>query len=161
MAWKTRQYQGKGEREMSAFVPYRRRAQYYETDQMGIIHHANYIRWFEEARIDFLGQAGLGYREMEVQGILSPVLSVECEYKSMVHFGDDVVIRLRLEEYSGVRMTVAYRVEDADTGELRCQGKTRHCFLDREGRPVSLKRSAQVFDQLFREAQRRTREEGA
>ncbi len=147
---------------MDGFVPYRRKAQYYETDQMGIIHHSNYIRWFEEARIDFMAQAGLGYREMEAQGILSPVLSVECEYKTMVHFGDEVQIRLRLEEYSGVRMTVDYRVEDAATGELRCQGKTRHCFLDREGRPLSLKRNAPAFDQLFREAQQRTAEgEGA
>ena len=147
---------------MDGFVPYRRKAQYYETDQMGIIHHSNYIRWFEEARIDFMAQAGLGYREMEAQGILSPVLSVECEYKTMVHFGDEVQIRLRLEEYSGVRMTVDYRVEDATTGELRCQGKTRHCFLDREGRPLSLKRNAPAFDQLFREAQQRTAEgEGA
>ena len=114
---------------MDGFVPYRRKAQYYETDQMGIIHHSNYIRWFEEARIDFMAQAGLGYR---------------------------------LEEYSGVRMTVDYRVEDAATGELRCQGKTRHCFLDREGRPLSLKRNAPAFDQLFREAQQRTAEgEGA
>lgn len=144
-----------------SFVPHRHLVQYYETDQMGVVHHSNYIRWFEEARIYFMGQAGLGYREMESQGILSPVLSVECEYKSMVHFGDDVVIRLQLEEYSGVRMTVAYQVEDAKSGELRCQGKTRHCFLDREGRPVSLKRSAPAFDRLFREAQRQTQEENA
>ncbi len=143
---------------MDGFVPYRRKAQYYETDQMGIIHHSNYIRWFEEARIDFMAQAGLGYREMEARGILSPVLSVECEYKSKVHFGDEVQIRLRLEEYSGVRMTVDYRVEDTSTGELRCQGKTRHCFLDREGHPLSLKRKAPDFDQLFREAQQRTAE---
>ena len=58
---------------------YEHRTQYYETDQMGIIHHSNYIRWFEEARTDLMRQMGIGYDEMEGQGIISPVLSVTCE----------------------------------------------------------------------------------
>ena len=61
------------------------RAQYYETDQMGIIHHSNYIRWFEEARVTLMEQLGLGYDVTEEKGILSPVLSIECDYKSMTH----------------------------------------------------------------------------
>ena len=52
---------------------YEHRTQYYETDQMGIIHHSNYIRWFEEARTDLMRQMGIGYDEMEGQGIISPV----------------------------------------------------------------------------------------
>ena len=55
---------------------YEHKAQYYETDQMGIIHHANYLHWFEEARIDMMEQMGMGYDIMEKQGIISPVLSV-------------------------------------------------------------------------------------
>lgn len=65
------------------------KAQYYETDQMGIIHHANYLHWFEEARIDMMEQMGMGYDLMEKQGIISPVLSVHCDYKSMARFGRD------------------------------------------------------------------------
>ena len=53
---------------------YEHQTQYYETDQMGVIHHSNYIRWFEEARIDLMRQMGIGYEEMEAQGIISPVL---------------------------------------------------------------------------------------
>ena len=71
---------------------YRRKVFYYETDQMGIVHHSNYIRWFEEARIDYMEQLGLGYDKMEEQGIISPVLSVEASYLRMLHFGDSVEI---------------------------------------------------------------------
>lgn len=65
---------------------YRRKVHYYETDQMGIVHHSNYIRWFEEARIDLMDRMGLGYAQMEAEGILSPVLSVQADYLRMVYF---------------------------------------------------------------------------
>ena len=58
--------------------PYQRRVNYYETDQMSIVHHSNYIRWFEEARLDLLDQAGLNYRKMEATGIIVPVVDVSC-----------------------------------------------------------------------------------
>ena len=51
---------------------YRRKAQYHETDQMGIIHHSNYVKWMEEARIDFMKEMGFGYGEVEKRGIVSP-----------------------------------------------------------------------------------------
>ena len=66
--------------------PYEHHAQYYETDQMGIIHHSNYVRWMEEARMDLMDQIGLNYKQMEEMEIISPVLSVSVEYHSMVHF---------------------------------------------------------------------------
>ena len=72
---------------------YEHQAQYYETDQMGIIHHSNYIRWFESARIQYMQEIGVDYRDMEKEGIISPVLEVNCVYRSMVHFGDRVEIR--------------------------------------------------------------------
>ena len=68
------------------FNPYRHKVQYYETDTMKIVHHSNYVRWMEEARVDMLEQMGIGYDVMERSGILSPVLSVSCEYKSMTRF---------------------------------------------------------------------------
>ena len=76
---------------------YEHKAQYYETDQMGIIHHANYLHWFEEARIDMMEQMGMGYDIMEKQGIISPVLSVHCDYKSMARFGETVQVLLPLK----------------------------------------------------------------
>ena len=58
--------------------PYIRKVQYYETDQMGFVHHSNYIRWFEEARCDFMEQMGMGYGEMEMAGFICAVLYVLC-----------------------------------------------------------------------------------
>ena len=63
--------------------PYEYKAQYYETDQMGIIHHSNYIRWLESARIDYLEQLGISYRGLEERGIVSPVVTVEGRYRSI------------------------------------------------------------------------------
>lgn len=130
--------------------PYVRQPHYYETDRMGIIHHSNYIRWFEEARIDFMTKAGAPYAELEAAGVSIPVLGVECSYHSMVRFGDTVEIDLRIEEYTGTRMTITYRVTDRATGELRTTGSSRHCFLGANGRPVSLKRANPVYDAVFR-----------
>ena len=129
--------------------PYRLKAQYYETDQMGIIHHSNYIRWFESARIDFMNQLGVSYKAMEEAGIISPVLSVSCEYKSMVHFDDVVEIEAAIKSYNGIKLCLAYTIKDEASGKLRTTGESSHCFLDREGRPLSLKKSAPVFQEMF------------
>ena len=129
--------------------PYEHHAKYYETDQMGIIHHSNYIKWMEEARMDLMDQIGLSYKQMEEMEIISPVLSVSCEYHSMVHFDDTVVIETKITRYNGIKMDVEYRMTDKDTGELRTTGERSHCFLNRSGRPISLKRSYPEIDTKF------------
>lgn len=75
---------------------YDRSINYYETDQMGIVHHSNYIRYFEEARLDMMEQVGLSYAAMEEHGLIIPVLSVACEYIKPVLFGEKVQIHTRL-----------------------------------------------------------------
>lgn len=129
--------------------PYEHHAKYYETDQMGIIHHSNYIKWMEEARIDLMDQMGLNYKQMEEMEIISPVLSISIDYISMVHFDDTVVIRCRLVDYNGVRMKVEYEMTDKETGDLRARAKSSHCFLNRSGKPISLKRSYPELDTKF------------
>ncbi|MDR0325918.1 MAG: acyl-CoA thioesterase [Oscillospiraceae bacterium] len=130
--------------------PYLRKAQFYETDQMGIIHHSNYIRWFEEARVDFMEQTGYGYRQTVDSGYDLVLLSVSCEYKSMVRFSDTVRIQARITELSPLRMTVDYTVTDADTGKLRATGHTKHCCFDsRAQRPASLKKAQPELYALF------------
>ena len=129
--------------------PYERVAQYYETDQMGIIHHSNFIRWMEEARNNLMDQMGFSYKAMEEMEIISPVLSVNCEYKSMVHFHDTVVIEARIADYNGVKMRVVYRMTDKENGELRAVAESVHCFLNHGGKPISLKRSYPEIDTKF------------
>ena len=68
--------------------PYRHTVQYYETDRMGITHHSNYIRWMEEARIDFLERIGWGYDKLEREGIVSPVTALDCKYKASTTFAE-------------------------------------------------------------------------
>lgn len=122
--------------------PFIRKANFYETDQMGIIHHSNYIRWFEEARVDFMEQLGYGYEKSVGAGIDIALTGLSCEYKSMVRFGDTVAVKAVISELSHARMSVSYEVTDAKTGELRTTGKTSHCFLDSaRKRPVSLKKT--------------------
>lgn len=135
---------------MSASItPYIRRAQYYETDRMGIIHHSNYIRWMEEARIDYLRQLGLNYAWMEERGVVSPIVEVTCGYRRPVKFDDNVSVAVSVEKYTGVRLVLRYRMTNASTGELCAEGSTVSCFLNAEGRPVSLKREFPDIHTVF------------
>lgn len=131
------------------FKSYQHQTQYYETDQMKIIHHSNYIRWFEGARIDFMNQMGLSYAEMEKRGIIIPVLSISADYKSMVKFGDSVSIDVTVDTYNSVKMGLSYTVIDSTTKELRTTGTSLHCFLNEEGRPLSLRRVSPEIHEKF------------
>ncbi|MDD2971828.1 MAG: acyl-CoA thioesterase [Lachnospiraceae bacterium] len=130
--------------------PYRHKVQYYETDQMAIVHHSNYIRWFEEARVDYMDQMGYGYKRMEEEGIVSPVISVQAEYKSMTRFGETVGIEVKVLQFNGVKLTLGYHIYDSETNELRCQGNSEHCFIDKEGKFVSVKRAKPEFYQCMK-----------
>lgn len=138
-----------GEDKTMEITVYQHKAQYYETDQMGIVHHSNYIRWMEEARSDLLEQAGAGYGEMEAMGIISPVISVSCSYKSMTRFGDTVVIDTRVTSYNGICMTAEYEIRDKETGKIRCTGTSEHCFLDRNQTILTLKKFCPQLHQLL------------
>ncbi|MGI6269780.1 MAG: acyl-CoA thioesterase [Candidatus Howiella sp.] len=129
--------------------PYIRTVQYYETDKMGIVHHSNYIRWFEESRIDLMDQMDAPYKELEESGILIPVLSVGCQYKAMVHFGERVAVFPRLVEYTGVRMRLTYTVAREGDGALCTTGESSHCFITADGRPVSLKKANPRYHERF------------
>ena len=118
--------------------------QYYETDRMGITHHSNYIRWMEEARVDFLSQIGWDYAKLEAAGIVSPVLSVNCEYKRSTTFSDKISVGVSVKEFKGVRLFLYYEMKN-EAGETVCLGTTSHTFLNTEGKPVILKREHPEF----------------
>lgn len=128
---------------------YEHQVQYYETDQMGCVHHSNYIRWFEEVRSDYLRVLGMGYDKMEEAGIVSPVLTIEAAYKSMTRYGETVEIQVGIKEYNGIRIRLEYLIKDRDSKVARCIGESSHCFLDREGKPISLKRSKPEWHEIF------------
>ena len=152
--------------------PYLHTVQYYETDRMGITHHSNYIRWMEEARIDFMKQTGWDYAKLEELGIISPVLGLSCDYKASTTFSDVVAIDIKVNSFTGVRMELAYTMKKAsgnadvhpgaeqnaaDQPEeiLVCEAVSRHCFLDANGRPVRLKRDyPELYEVLMGQVQR-------
>lgn len=125
---------------------YLRKVHYHETDKMGITYHANYIKWMEEARIDFLDCIGYGYAKLERDGIISPVVGVECQYKHPTTFDDTVSIQVWVEEFKGVKLIIGYTMTNLTTGQLALTGKTTHCFTSREGKPLILKKQFPDFD---------------
>lgn len=118
---------------------YRHKVQYYETDRMGVVHHSNYIRWMEEARIDFLAQIGWDYKTLEEMGIISPVTAIECKYKTSAAFSDLISIAVHIEEFKGVRLKLRYEMTK-ENGQSVCEGRSEHCFLNSAGKIISLKR---------------------
>lgn len=124
---------------MDSFSDYIHTVQYYETDKMGITHHSNYIRWMEEARIDFLRQTGWDYARLESLGIVSPVTAVECKYKISTTFADQISIHVSVEEFNGVRLKLSYCMKNSG-GKIVCQAGSEHCFLDATGRVMFVKK---------------------
>ena len=121
--------------------PYRHHVHYYETDKMGITHHSNYIRWMEEARIDFLDQIGWNYAKLESLGIFSPVIGIECSYKKTTSFDDYIEIELELVDYGGLKFTLQYNMKNIETNQVVAVGISRHCFLDTLGKPLLLSKN--------------------
>lgn len=128
---------------------YIRKVQYHETDKMGITHHSNYIKWMEESRIWFLDQIGCSYAKMEADGVISPVTGVTCQYKTPTTFGDEVCVQVRVLEYTGVRLVIGYEMTNIATGQIVAQCRSEHCFTNREGRPIALRRKLPAYDSLF------------
>lgn len=120
------------------------RVQYYETDMMGVVHHANYIHWMEEARIDFMDRLGFPYAAMEAKGVVSPVKALSCEYKAPCTFGDVVSVTVSVASFNGVVMKIRY-VMEKENGEVACEASSEHVFLNREGRFVRMRREMPDF----------------
>lgn len=139
---------GKGETEM---YEYRRKVQYHETDKMGIAHHANYIKWMEEARIALLESIGLPFQRIEAAGVVSPVVGVSVEYKTPCTFGDEIVVAVWARKYTGVKLEVSYTMKNAATGALVAAAGSAHCFM-KDGRVVSLKRVNPEMHEILTQA---------
>lgn len=131
---------------------YFHKVHYYETDKMGITHHSNYIRWMEEARVDYLDQIGCGYAAMEAAGVVSPVVGLECRYLRTTSFDETVRVRVRVKEYRGVRVYFSYTMQSEASGETVFTAVSEHCFLSAAGRPIILKKQLPDADRALRAA---------
>lgn len=115
--------------------PYCHEVKYYECDRMGITHHSNYIRFMEEARVDWMDQLGFGFDRMEAEGVVSPVVAVECRYKHPSTFKDVIEVTVTVAETTPLKIVFSYDM--TVNGRPVCTGTSTHCFLE-NGRPVSL-----------------------
>ena len=107
------------------------RVRYCETDAMGLLHHSNYINYFEIARTDLLRVAGGSYRHMEEAGYFLVVVKVECDYKRPARYDDLLTVRARLERRTPAKLEHVYEVKNGS--ELIAEGRTILACVDREG----------------------------
>jgi acyl-CoA thioester hydrolase len=112
------------------------RVRYAETDRMGLLHHANYLVYFEQGRTELLRSLGLTYRDLEDQGFLLVLTKVEVRYKRPARYDDLLTIRTREERTTAVRIDHSYEV--LREGQLIAEGTTTLACVDREGRPQAL-----------------------
>ena len=123
------------------------RVRYAETDAMGIVHHTNYIVWFEVGRGEYMRQQGGDYAQLEAQGHYLPVIEVQARYLAPARYGDLVTVKTRVEEARSRQVTFAYEVVMAETGQLLATGRTKHFCVDEEG---AIKTIPQAMRELLR-----------
>ena len=114
------------------------RVRYAETDQMGVVYHANYLVWCEIGRTDFIRQHGVGYAEMERNGVLLAVSEVSLRLHAPARYDDLVRIETSLAEVKSRQITFDYIITRADSEERLATARTSLVCLARDGRPAAL-----------------------
>jgi acyl-CoA thioester hydrolase len=112
------------------------RVRYAETDRMGLVHHANYIVYFESGRTELLRKRGFSYRDIEDAGHFLVVVEIECKFKRPAHFDDLLILKTIVERVT--RVKIIHRYEIRRDGLLLTEGRSTLACVDREGRPQAL-----------------------
>ncbi|MDR2359471.1 MAG: acyl-CoA thioesterase [Prevotellaceae bacterium] len=105
------------------------RVQYYETDSMGVVHHSNYIRYFEIGRTEFIRARGISYAGIEADGVLMPVISTECRYFLSAGYDEILTIRTKISGKITARICFTYEIYN-ESAQLICTGSTTLAFVD-------------------------------
>ncbi|MTI65658.1 MAG: acyl-CoA thioesterase [Firmicutes bacterium] len=125
------------------------KARYSETDQMGIIYHANYFSWFEIGRTEFLRSLGMEYKELENKDVLLPVIDVGCKYKVAAKYDDEIIIKTKLDNLKGVKIKFFYEIVRKKDDKLLAEGYTQHAFVDKDLKPVNFRKNfKEAWDRL-------------
>lgn len=128
------------------------RVRYAETDQMGIVYHGNYYTWFEVGRSTYFRNLDYSYKRLEEENLLLPVLEASCKYIKAAKYDDEIIIRTRIAEFKGIRITFEYQVIRKADNVLLATGMTKHGIVNKELVPVKL-RSANPRIYAFLKAQ--------
>ena len=109
----------------------RLRVRYAETDQMGVVYHANHFVWFEIGRVELLRKLGFSYRDMEnADGCFMAVAEAKCRYRAPVHYDEEVVVRTQLLNVHESVVHFGYELRLAEKGKLIAEGETTHIVTD-------------------------------
>lgn len=127
------------------------KGRYCETDQMGIIHHSVYATWYEVARNDFIENVGISYNQIEKDGIMMPIVSLECCYIFPAHFDENIIIETKIQSITASRIIFSYTAKSGDNGKILNRAKTTQCFVDKDTFiPLSLKkRNPELFEKFL------------
>ena len=125
------------------------RVPYADVDGMGIVYHANYIKYFEIGRTEYLREIGYPYTQLEAEGIWLPVASVRCEYKSPARYDDLLTVNTWVGELKSATIVMAYEIKRKDTGEIIARGETKHPITDDKLRPIRLRNINPELYRLF------------
>ena len=116
---------------------------YGDTDQMGVVYYANYLRWFERGRSEFLRQLGIPYAAIESRRAHFPVTEVSCRYFNSARYDDLVMIETRLTSVARATLTFSYRILREKEESLLAVGSTKHACVDGQGRVMRIPRDLQ------------------
>ena len=120
-------------------IDVRLRVRYAETDQMGIVYHANYLVWMEIGRVEYCRAAGIVYRDMERdEGVLLTVVEASCRYVAPALYDEEVTVRTWLAEAHSRMVRFGYEMVEASANRRLATGETKHIFCNRERKPMKL-----------------------
>jgi acyl-CoA thioester hydrolase len=127
---------------------------YAETDQMGVVYHANYLVWMELGRTKLIEDLGFNYADIEKDGILSPVVDLNISYKTPVRYGEKALVKTWVEDYDGIRITYAYEIYNEEN-QLAISGQSKHVCVKKESfRPISIRRLFPDWHEAYEKAKR-------
>lgn len=129
------------------------RPRYGETDQMGVIYHSNYFRYFEVARTDYFKAMGFAYRKLEEEGVLFPVLECNCKFISPARYDDEIIVKAQLGHFKGARFRLNYEITRMDDDGLKVlvKGFTEHAFASKDLKPLNIKKShPHLYEKLIK-----------
>ncbi|KOP82376.1 acyl-CoA thioesterase [Cytobacillus solani] len=127
---------------------------YAETDQMGVVYHANYLIWMELGRTQLIKDLGFNYAELEKDGILSPVMDIQASYKKPLLYGQKAIVKTWIDEYDGLRVNYGYEIFNED-GDLAVTGLTKHVCVKKDSfRPLSIRKKYPEWHEAYEKAKK-------
>ncbi|MCP8969136.1 acyl-CoA thioesterase [Ectobacillus ponti] len=127
---------------------------YAETDQMGVVYHANYVIWLELGRTQLIDELGLSYVQMEEEGIVSPVLDLQVQYRKAMRYGEKAIVKTWVEALNPLRVVYGYEIYN-EQGDLCITANTTNILVKKDTfRPVSFKKLYPEWYEVYEQAKK-------